>query len=131
MVSAIAATDDAETSRLFGETLPPHWLRRARDIVEAQFLEPLSLTAIASKVGVHPVHLSREFRKHSCCSLFELIRLRRVEHACNLLVHSDLNLAEIALVCGFSDQSHFSMMFKRHTGMTPSQFRYVKRRLAL
>jgi AraC-like DNA-binding protein len=53
----------------------------------------------------------------------ELIRRRRVEHACDLLAHSDLSLAEIALACGFSDQSHFSMMFKRHTGITPSKFR--------
>jgi AraC family transcriptional regulator len=101
----------------------PQWLKRAREIVETRFLEPLSLAEIATAVGVHLVHLSREFHRYNRCTVGELIRRRRVEHACDLLAHSDLSLAEIALACGFSDQSHFSMMFKRHTGITPSKFR--------
>jgi AraC family transcriptional regulator len=101
----------------------PQWLKRAREIVETRFLEPLSLAEIAAAVGVHLVHLSREFHRYNRCTVGELIRRRRVEHACDLLKHSDLSLAEIALACGFSDQSHFSMMFKRHMGITPSRFR--------
>jgi AraC-like DNA-binding protein len=101
----------------------PQWLKRAREIVETRFLEPLSLAEIATAVGVHLVHLSREFHRYNRCTVGELIRRRRVEHACDLLTHSDLSLAEIALSCGFSDQSHFSMMFKRHMGITPSRFR--------
>jgi len=101
----------------------PRWLQRAREIVETRFLEPLSLAQIASSVGVHHVHLSREFRRHHRCTVGELIRRKRVEHACHLLAHSEMMLAEIALVCGFSDQSHFSLMFKRHMGLTPSKFR--------
>ena len=93
------------------------------EIVETRFLEPLSLAEIASAVGVHHVHLSREFRRHNNYTVGELIRRRRVEHACHLLAHSHMSLAEIALTCGFSDQSHFSLMFKRHMGMTPSKFR--------
>ena len=104
-------------------TAGPRWLTRAREIVETRFLEPLSLAEIASAVGVHHVHLSREFRRHNNCTVGELIRRRRVEHACHLLAHSHMSLAEIALTCGFSDQSHFSLMFKRHMGMTPSKFR--------
>jgi len=101
----------------------PQWLKRAREIVESRFLEPLSLAEIATAVGVHLVHLSREFHRYNRCTVGELIRCRRVEHACDLLAHSDMSLAEIALACGFSDQSHFSMMFKRHMGITPSKYR--------
>lgn len=101
----------------------PGWLQRAREIVETRFLDPLSLAEIASAVGVHHVHLSREFRKHNNCTVGELIRKRRVEHACHLLAQPEMSLAEIALSCGFSDQSHFSLMFKRHMGLTPSKFR--------
>ena len=101
----------------------PQWLKRAREIVETRFLEPLSMPEIASAVGVHLVHLSREFHRYNHCTVGELIRRRRVEHACHLLARSNLNLAEIALACRFSDQSHFSMVFKRHMGTTPLRFR--------
>ena len=101
----------------------PQWLKRARDMVETRFLEHLSLAEIAAAVGVHLVHLSREFHRYNRCTVGELIRQRRIEHARQLLAHSDMTLAEIALACCFSDQSHFTMMFKRQVGMTPSRFR--------
>jgi AraC family transcriptional regulator len=103
--------------------LAPHWLKQATEIVESRFLERLTLTGIASAVGVHYVHLSRQFHKYNRCTVGEMIRRRRVEHASHLLAHSAAPLAEIALVSGFSDQSHLSFLFKRYMGMSPSKFR--------
>jgi AraC family transcriptional regulator len=103
--------------------LVPRWLRQATEIVEARFLERLSLAEIASEVGVHYVHLSRQFHKYNRCTIGELIRRRRVQHASHLLAHSQTPLAEIALMCGFSDQSHLSFIFKRYMGISPSKFR--------
>jgi AraC family transcriptional regulator len=101
----------------------PRWLQQATDIVESRFLERLSLAAIASEVGVHYVHLSRQFHKYNRCTIGDLIRRRRVQYASHLLAHSQTPLAEIALVCGFSDQSHLSFLFKRYMGVSPSKFR--------
>lgn len=103
--------------------LAPHWLKQATEIVESRFLERLSLTEIASEVGVHYVHLSRQFHKYNRCTVGELIRRRRVQYASHLLAHSRTPLAEIALTCGFSDQSHLSFLFKRYMGLSPSKFR--------
>jgi AraC family transcriptional regulator len=103
----------------------PAWLRQATEIVESRFLDRLSLTAIASEVGVHYVHLSRQFHKYNHCTIGELIRRRRVQYASHLLAHSETPLAEIALMCGFSDQSHLSFLFKRYMGLSPSKFRSV------
>ena len=103
----------------------PAWLRQATEIVESRFLERLSLAAIASEVGVHYVHLSRQFHKYNQCTVGELIRRRRVQYASHLLAHSQTPLAEIALICGFSDQSHLSFLFKRYMGVSPSRFRSV------
>jgi AraC family transcriptional regulator len=116
----------AEMAR--SETMPdrdklPGWLRRATDIVEERFLERLSLSAIATEVGVHYVHLSRQFHKYNRCTIGDLIRKRRVQYASHLLAHTDTPLAEIALTCGFSDQSHLSFLFKRYMGLSPSKFR--------
>jgi AraC family transcriptional regulator len=101
----------------------PRWLKHATEIVEARFLERLSLAAIAAEVGVHYVHLSRQFHKYNRVTVGELIRKRRIQYASHLLAHSHTPLAEIALICGFSDQSHLSFLFKRYMGMSPSRFR--------
>lgn len=101
----------------------PRWLKNATEIVETRFLERLSLSEIATEVGVHYVHLSRQFHKYNHCTVGELIRKRRIQHASHLLAHSETPLAEIALICGFSDQSHLSFLFKRYMGMSPSKFR--------
>ncbi|HTS48418.1 MAG TPA: AraC family transcriptional regulator [Bryobacteraceae bacterium] len=103
--------------------LAPRWLRHATEIVESRFLERLSLAEIASEVGVHYVHLSRQFHKYNRCTIGELIRKRRIQYASHLLAHSQTPLAEIALICGFSDQSHLSFLFKRYMGLSPSKFR--------
>jgi AraC family transcriptional regulator len=105
--------------------LVPDWLKQATDIVESRFLERLSLAEIASEVGVHYVHLSRQFHKYNRCTIGDLIRRRRVQHASHLLAHSRTPLAEIALICGFSDQSHLSFLFKRYMGLSPSKFRHM------
>lgn len=118
ILAEIARADAADTARL-----APNWLKQATEIVEARFLERLSLTEIASEVGVHYVHLSRQFHKYNRCTVGELIRRRRVQYASHLLAHSRTPLAEIALVCGFSDQSHLSFLFKRYMGLSPSKFR--------
>ncbi len=103
--------------------LIPRWLKHATEIVESRFLERLSLAEIASQVGVHYVHLSRQFHKYNRCTVGELIRKRRIQYASHLLAHSQTPLAEIALICGFSDQSHLSFLFKRYMGLSPSKFR--------
>lgn len=101
----------------------PRWLVRARSMIEARFLDVPSLTSIAGAVGVHPVHLSREFRRYFDCTVGDYMRKLRIEHASRLLASTTTPLSEIAEVCGFADQSHFSSAFKRTVGLTPARFR--------
>lgn len=102
---------------------PPRWLGRVKDMLHACFFDSLSLADTAKAAGVHPVHLAREFRRFYGCTLGEYIRQLRIEAAVRQLSETDLPLVEIALAVGFTHQSHFSRLFKRHTGMTPSEFR--------
>jgi AraC family transcriptional regulator len=101
----------------------PRWLERARDILEADFHDSISLTHVAEAVDVHPVHLARVFRKHFDCTPGEYVRHLRIDFACRELSQSDTSLVEIALAAGFAHQAHFSRVFKAQTGMTPSEFR--------
>ncbi len=102
---------------------PPRWLREARDLLQARFTQSQSVDEIAAMVGIHPHHLTRAFREQYGCTFGEYLRKLRVEHAQRQLSTSDTPLMEIAVEAGFSDQSHFSKTFKRHTGMTPTEFR--------
>jgi AraC family transcriptional regulator len=103
----------------------PRWLRIAREYLEVNFLRPLSLAEIAGAAGVHRVHLSREFRRYFSTTVGEFLRRKRIEHACHLVSTTNTPLAEIAMTCGFSDQSHFSATFRRQVGLTPARFRQM------
>jgi AraC family transcriptional regulator len=102
---------------------PPRWLAQALELLREQFSEHLTITYLATSVGVHPVHLAREFLKFYRCTIGEYIRRLRIEQACRELSTSDASLAAIASGAGFSDQSHFSRTFKRLVDMTPAQYR--------
>jgi AraC family transcriptional regulator len=106
-----------------GDAGVPFWLRQARDILHDSFTQPPGLSALAEEVGVHPLHLARVFRRKFGCSVGNYVRRLRVEHACRRLAHPGPSLVEIALEAGFCDQSQFCRTFKRHVGITPSQFR--------
>ncbi|HEX8169957.1 MAG TPA: AraC family transcriptional regulator [Thermoanaerobaculia bacterium] len=101
----------------------PRWLERARDFLHAHWSRRVSLSEVAAAAGVHPATLARGFRPHVGCSPGEYLRRLRIEHAKEALLGSQRSIADIALEAGFYDQSHFTMVFRRHVGMTPAAFR--------
>jgi AraC family transcriptional regulator len=107
--------------------LRPHWLSRVIAFLHEHFVDSPSLTEIARRAEVHPVHLARTFRRHCRCTVGEYLRQLRVTFACQQLTESSRPLIEIALAAGFSDQSQFSRTFKRVMGLTPAAFRAATR----
>jgi AraC family transcriptional regulator len=105
------------------ERRPARWLREARELLETRFAENLTLQEIAAAAGVHPAHLATSFRAQYHCSVGDYVRRRRIEYACQQLSRSKSPLAEIALDAGFADQSHFTRVFRRLTGVTPAEYR--------
>lgn len=99
----------------------PLWVAAARDCLHAGWTGTLG--DLAAEVGVHPVTLARGFRKAYGCSVGAYLRLVRVTRAARRMAETDDSLAEIALAAGFADQSHFSNVFRRATGVSPSVFR--------
>ncbi|MCI0412596.1 AraC family transcriptional regulator [bacterium] len=125
-IEGVALEMLAEASRsrkVIVDRQPPPWLKQALDLLQERFSDHLTITEIATTVGIHPVHLTREFRKFHRCTIGDYIRKLRIEQACNALAHSDSSLAQIALSAGFSDHSHFSRIFKRFMRVTPTQYR--------
>lgn len=105
----------------------PMWLKRAIEVLHAHYHDPLRLGTIAGRVGIHPVHLAREFRKHTGSTVGHYMRKLRVESASHKLVESDSPLAAIAVEVGFANQAHFSRIFKSVTGISPAQYRSQSR----
>jgi AraC family transcriptional regulator len=110
-----------------GGRVPPVWLERAREILDAGFTAPPTLATLADMVGVHPVYLAGTFHKHYGCTIGHYVRRLRVEFACRELCSSEAPLVAVALTAGFSSQAHFSTTFKRLTGLTPAEYRRMVR----
>ena len=104
-------------------TAIPDWAEKCGDLLHERFREPLTLAEIAASVGVHPVHLSRSFRRLHGCTVGEFLRGLRIRWAANALQRPRVLLADIALQAGFCDQSHFARTFRRYMGMTPGEYR--------
>ncbi len=105
----------------------PQWLRQAHDLIHESMSQPLTLSSIAREVGIHPAHLARTFRSHYRRSIGDYVRRLRIERAARDLSDSSASIAEIGLRAGFFDQSHFSRVFRDHTGLTPAAFRTTAR----
>jgi AraC family transcriptional regulator len=101
----------------------PRWLSDARDLLDARFREPLTLSAVAREADIHPVYFAAAFRRFYHRSVGEYLRWRRLEYVRGKLSEAELSLADIALDAGFADQSHLTRNFKRFTGRTPGQYR--------
>jgi AraC family transcriptional regulator len=102
---------------------PPRWLMQARELLHGRFNDSLNLVEVANTVGVHPTHLARTFKKHYRTTVGEYVRRLRLDWATRQLSETADSIAEIASAAGFYDQSHFSHLFKQHTGFTPAEFR--------
>jgi AraC family transcriptional regulator len=103
----------------------PPWLRRAKQYLDGCFSEKVTLLQVAQEANVHPTHLAREFRRYQGVSVGTYLRKCRVDDAARRIARHDGTLAEIALDSGFASQAHFSTVFKRLTGKTPSQYRQI------
>jgi AraC family transcriptional regulator len=103
----------------------PRWLEEARERIHDELPLRPALSGLAEAVGVHPVTLARAFRQAYGCTVGEYIRHLRIERAAHQLAGTERPLAEIALAAGFSDQSHFSNLFRHYIGLSPSKFREV------
>lgn len=104
----------------------PPWVKELKnmiqDQIDAQFT--FDLKQLSNDLELNPSYLSREFSKYfENLNFGDYVRKLRIEKAVNLIENTDYTLTEIAYMTGFSDQSHFTRIFKLHTGKNPSEYR--------
>jgi AraC-like DNA-binding protein len=98
-------------------------LRRARDLMDRRYAEPLSVAAVAGRVGYSPYHFIRAFRAAYGETPGRYLARRRVERACELLRSVNLTVTEICVLVGFTSLGTFSVRFREVVGVPPSAYR--------
>ena len=103
--------------------LAPWQLRRAQEMLAADLSGQTSLHDIAEACGLSTSYFSRAFKTSTGLTPHSWLQARRIDRALALLLDNRLSLAEVGLRSGFSDQSHFTRVFKSVTGETPGASR--------
>lgn len=101
----------------------PGWLGRVQAMIEEGKGRPPTVTELAREAGVHPVYLTRAFRRFRGQTPGAMLRRARARRAAAMLARSREAIASIALECGFADQASFTRAFARATSMSPQAFR--------
>ena len=101
-----------------------HYLvRQAKDYVFKHLHERITVETVAEHLKISVPYLSRIFKEAESVTLKQYIQTERVDSAKKLLKYSDDSIQSISQYLAFSSQSHFTELFRRHTGMTPLAYR--------
>lgn len=95
---------------------------KAMKFIDKNFISPLTLEDIAKHVSLSPIYFHNSFKAATGKTPHEYLNEKRIKKAANLLVSTDLSLAQIAYECGFSSQSYFSYSFKKYMKLTPREY---------
>jgi len=114
-----------------GKKKAPAWTKELREMIQDQMDTNMSITLrqASDELEINPAYLSREFSKYfDNLSFGDYIRKMRIDKAIVLLETTSYPLTEIAYLTGFSDQSHFTRIFKKQTGESPSTYRKISKK---
>ncbi len=97
---------------------------RALEMIDSHYDEAdISLVSISSDISVSPNYLSALIKKSTGRTFIELLTMKRIEIAKDLLLNSTLKIKDITEKCGYNDQHYFSYCFKKEVGISPNVFR--------
>jgi AraC family transcriptional regulator len=107
--------------------LAPWQESRAKEFIAANLSQPISLQDIADACDLSLAHFARSFKTSVGMTPHNWLQTRRIGRAKDLLLTAKLDLAGIALECGFADQSHFTRTFSRLNGVGPGAWRRARK----
>ena len=113
-IDTLKATDRLEYNQI---------VNRAITYIHQEILHDISLDKIAEYAGVHPGYLSKIFKVSVGMIIPEYINRKKIEDSKYFLLHSTSRLSEIANLFGYCNQSYYTSLFKKYTGVTPGQYK--------
>ena len=121
---------ETDPSARFGQ-LAAWQLRRAREIMTMRLASDLTIAQVASECRLTPSHFARAFRRSTGVAPQRYLMQLRIAEAKKHLSQQHLPLSDIALMCGFGDQSHFTRVFRQLAGTSPGAWRRNQRELRI
>jgi AraC family transcriptional regulator len=100
--------------------------RNVVDFVRSRISEDISLADMAAVTGVSPTHFSHIFKKSMGKSPHQFVLQQRVQYAKELLLSLNVRVIDIALASGFKTQQHFARIFRRMSGLSPTEYQRLK-----
>ncbi len=113
----------SDTSTMQYSMNSSHAIKLVKEYIAQNLGRPISLTSLANEVNYNASYLSRLFKSSTGMNLTSYITAMRMEKARELLLNTNKKIAEIAQELCFASPSYFNQAFKKHTGMTPMEFR--------
>ena len=107
--------------------LAPRQLRLVLGHMNENLSRPIAMAALSEVAGLSVSHFQRAFKESTGTAPCAYITQLRIERSKAMIRNTTESLAQIALACGLSDQSHFSRLFRKVVGATPTQWRNATR----
>ena len=98
-------------------------IRLAKQYINENYSREINLERVSALVGFNPAYFSALFKKETGENFMEYVIKVRVQNAKTLLIQTDFEIFEIAEKVGYMDLKYFSKLFKKRTGLSPSEFR--------
>jgi AraC family transcriptional regulator len=102
-----------------GHGLAPYQLSVVLEYIQAHLGSDLSLDTMADQIGMSRCYFATQFKQSMGITPHQYVNQQRIEKAKQCLRSQKLSISDIAIECGFSNQSHLTKVFKRQTGTTP------------
>lgn len=112
------------TSLNLDRGLSRYKLKRVQQYIDDHLDQKIPLEDLAAIAGLSQYHFARAFKQSTGLSPHQYLIQMRITRAQQLLKQPNMSISEVAIACGFSNQSHFHRHFKKHLGITPKQFSY-------
>ena len=111
--------------RSYEDGLPKVMLKQAIEYMNVNLGENVSLSEMAAILHISQYHFCRLFKQSTGMSPHRYLMQQRLDRAKQRLKQPELTVTDIALECGFANQSHFAKYFRRYTGVSPTQYRQM------
>lgn len=98
-----------------------------RHYIHEHFQEDLSLSTLSERFHFSPQYIAKKFKEMYHTTVMTYVTELRMEKAESLLAHTEMPVAEVASVLGYADENYFGKVFKKHSGLSPLQFRKQRR----
>jgi AraC family transcriptional activator of pobA len=98
-------------------------IEKFRNLVDENFKKHLPITGYAEQLGITPGQLSRLCREVLGVSSLNIVNARVIHEAQRVLVYTGNSIKQLAFALGFADETYFCRFFRKHTGLSPREFR--------